>query len=43
MARQRGTVGAGVLLGLLLLAVTVRADEAQGRPSERDRLKAIAG
>src|SRR5262245_40642658 len=28
MARQRGTVGAGVLLGLLVLAVTGRADEA---------------
>ncbi len=28
MARQRGTVGAGALLGLLVLAVTGRADEA---------------
>jgi uncharacterized protein (TIGR03067 family) len=28
MARQRGTVGAGVLLGLLVLAVAGRADEA---------------
>lgn len=28
MARQRGTVGAGVLLGLLVLAVVGRADEA---------------
>src|SRR5215475_13193908 len=28
MARQRGAVGAGVLLGLLALAVTGRADEA---------------
>jgi len=29
MARQRGTVGAGVLLGLLVLALTGRADEAE--------------
>jgi len=29
MARQRGTVGAGVLLGLLVLAVAGRADEAE--------------
>ena len=28
MARQEWTVGAGVLLGLLILAVTGRADEA---------------
>ncbi|HKB35053.1 MAG TPA: alpha/beta hydrolase fold domain-containing protein [Gemmataceae bacterium] len=28
MARQRGTVGAGVLLGLLVLAVAAKADEA---------------